>query len=61
VTGTIAQTTNNNLGVAGIAFNCSIMPVKVLNAQGSGTAQTLADGLYFAANNSAKVINMSLG
>jgi serine protease len=61
VTGTIAQSTNNNLGVAGIAFNCSIMPVKVLNAQGSGTTQTLADGLYFAANNGADVVNMSLG
>ncbi|MCK5327553.1 MAG: S8 family peptidase, partial [Candidatus Latescibacteria bacterium] len=61
VTGTIAQTTNNEVGVAGIAFNCSIMPVKVLNARGSGTAQALADGLCFAADNGADVINMSLG
>jgi serine protease len=37
VAGTIAQTTNNNLGVAGIAFKTTIMPVKVLNAGGSGT------------------------
>jgi serine protease len=61
VTGTIAQRTNNNLGVAGIAFNVSIMPVKVLNSNGSGTYADIADGIYFAADNGAKVINMSLG
>jgi len=61
VTGTIAQTTNNDLGVAGIAFNCSIMPVKVLGADGSGTSQQVADGVYYAVDNGAKVINCSLG
>ena len=61
VTGTIAQTTNNGLGVAGVAFNCSIMPVKVLDSTGSGTYTDIADGIYFAANNGARVINMSLG
>jgi len=62
VTGTIAQSTDNALGVAGIAFNCSIiMPVKVLNKRGSGTYADIADGIYFAADNGADVINMSLG
>jgi len=61
VTGTIAQTTNNNLGVAGIAFDCSIMPVKVLGADGSGTYQQIADGVYWAVDNGAEVINASLG
>ncbi len=61
VTGTIAQTTNNSLGVAGIAFDCSIMPVKVLNADGSGTYQQIADGVYWAVDNGAEVINASLG
>ena len=61
ITGTIAQSTNNSLGCAGIAFNCSIMPVKVLNSSGSGTVDSLADGITFAADNGAKVINMSLG
>jgi len=61
VTGTIAQTTNNGLGVAGIAYNCSIMPVKVLDAAGTGTDQQVADGIYYAVDNGAKVINMSLG
>jgi len=37
VTGTIAQSTNNNTGVAGIAFDCSIMPVKILNRRGGST------------------------
>jgi serine protease len=61
VSGTIAQSTNNNLGVAGIAFNTSIMPVKVLNSLGSGSYTDIADGIYFAADNGADVINMSLG
>jgi subtilisin family serine protease len=61
VTGTIAQSTNNGKGVAGIAFNTTIMPVKVLDATGSGTYQQVADGIYYAVDNGAKIINMSLG
>ncbi len=61
VAGTVAQTTNNSLGVTGVAFNCSIMPVKVLNAAGSGYLTTIANGIYYAADNGAHVINMSLG
>jgi serine protease len=61
VAGTVAQTTNNSYGVAGMAFGCTLMPVKVLDYSGSGTAQTLADGLYWAADHGAQVINMSLG
>lgn len=66
VTGTIAQTTDNALGTAGVAYLTAIMPVKVLDKNGSGTAQTLADGLYFAAGRppsvlTADVANMSLG
>ncbi len=61
VTGTIAQTTNNNLGCAGVAYNCSIMPVKVLNSAGNGTLTDIADGINWATSHGAKVINMSLG
>ncbi len=61
VTGTIAQSTNNTEGVAGVAFNTSIMPVKVLDSGGSGTYADIADGIYFAADNGAQIINMSLG
>jgi serine protease len=61
VTGTIAQSTNNGKGVAGVAFNASIMPVKVLDILGMGNYLNIADGIYFAADNGALVINMSLG
>ncbi len=61
VTGTIAQVTNNGLGVAGIARNVKIMPLKVLSAGGSGSVAGIADAIRYAADNGAKVINMSLG
>ncbi len=61
VAGTIAQTTNNGYGVAGVAFGCSIMPIKVLNATGSGTNAWVANGIYFAVDHGADVISMSLG
>jgi len=60
VSGTIAQTTNNNLGVAGIAFNTTIMPIKVLGADGSGAYSQVADGIYYAVDYGADIINMSL-
>jgi hypothetical protein len=52
---------NNSQGVADMAFNCTLMPVKVLDYSGSGSAQSLADGLYWAADHGAQVINTSLG
>ena len=61
VTGTIAQSTNNNVGVAGVAFGCSIMPVKVLDEIGYGSNTTVANGIYWATDHGARVINMSLG
>lgn len=61
VAGTVSQSTNNNNGVAGVAFGACLMPVKVLNAQGSGTYAAIVDGIYFAVNNGAKIISMSLG
>jgi serine protease len=61
VTGTIAQSTNNDLGVAGVAFRCAVMPVKVLDRTGQGDYFTISQGIYFAVNNGARVINMSLG
>jgi serine protease len=61
VCGTVAQSTNNSVGVTGIAYNCSIMPVKVLNASGSGTYTQIADGIYWAVDHGADIINMSLG
>ena len=61
VAGTIAQATNNAEGVAGVAFEATLMPVKVLNHFGSGTSADIADAIRFAADEGAKVINMSLG
>ncbi len=60
VAGTIAQSTNNNYGVAGIAYKAKIMPIKVLGLNG-GTVVDIAEGIKFAADNNADVINMSLG
>ncbi|HEX8108243.1 MAG TPA: S8 family serine peptidase, partial [Kofleriaceae bacterium] len=61
VTGTIAQVTHNSIGVAGIARNVKIMPLKVLSGSGSGSVAGIADAIRFAADHGAKVINMSLG
>ncbi|MFQ5342694.1 MAG: S8 family serine peptidase [Anaerolineae bacterium] len=61
VTGTIAQTTNNSKGTAGIAFGARIMPVKVLDAGGTGTSWQVAQGIQWATDHGANVINLSLG
>jgi len=61
VAGTIAQNTNNGVGVAGVAFGCSIMPVKVVSGKGRGSYFDIVDGMYFAVNHGARVINLSLG
>ncbi|WP_394821194.1 S8 family peptidase [Pendulispora albinea] len=61
VAGTIAQTTNNEKGVAGLAYCARLMPVKVLNRHGWGTLADVAEGIRYAADNGAQVINMSLG
>jgi subtilisin family serine protease len=61
VAGTIAQTTNNVLGVAGVAFGTTIMPVKVLDAAGTGSLDGVAAGIRYAVDNGADVISLSLG
>jgi serine protease len=61
VSGTIAQTTNNGADVAGLAHNCAIMPIQVLDYSGGGTSDDVADGIDYARQNNADVINMSLG
>lgn len=61
VAGTIAQSTNNGYGVAGIAYEANLMPLKVLSAYGGGEVADIAEAIKFAADNGADVINMSLG
>lgn len=60
VSGTIAGE-NNDFGVTGIAYGAKIMPVKVLNDSGSGSYSAIANGIYYAVNHGANVINLSLG
>jgi serine protease len=69
VSGTIGQTTNDGVGTAGVAFNVKLMPVKVLDsnwddifgAPNFASDDILARGIRYAADNGAKIINMSLG
>ncbi|MBX2812679.1 MAG: S8 family peptidase [Myxococcales bacterium] len=61
VAGTIAQTTFNARGVAGLAYKAKIMPLKVLSKRGFGTAGDIADAIRFAADEGAQVMNLSLG
>ena len=61
VAGTIAQATNNGKGCIGVAPDAEILPLRVLDAQGSGDAYTIAKAIVYAADQGAKVINMSLG
>ena len=75
VAGTIAQQTNNNIGVAGVAYNVRLMPLKVISggsgvvswddifAPGNpgGSVAIVAQAIRFAADNNARVINLSLG
>lgn len=61
VAGIAAAITNNSLGVAGVGFNTHLMSVKVLNDSGSGYYSWVINGITWAADNGAKVINLSLG
>jgi serine protease len=60
VAGTIAENTNNHYGLTGLAYGVRIMPVRVLDAEGEGEASTIAEGVRFAVNHGARVINLSL-
>lgn len=61
VAGTIAESTNNKEGVAGIAFEARVMGLKVLTADGWGTTADIAEAIRYAADHGAQIINMSLG
>ena len=59
--GCIAQTTNNYRGVAGVSFGATILAVKVMDETGSISLSDEVDGIYYAVNNGAHVINISFG
>ncbi|MQY61042.1 S8 family serine peptidase [bacterium] len=61
VAGIAAAETHNNEGIAGVAWNCKILPVKILNDLGEGSYSEIIDGIIWAADNGADVMNFSLG
>ena len=61
VSGTVAAAANDATGIAGIAPNVSIMPIKVLNSAGEGDFGGLVDGIDWAVAHGARIVTMSLG
>jgi len=61
VAGIIGATVDNQEGIAGITWFNSVLPVKVLNNSGAGSTYSVAQGIIWATDQGAKVINMSLG
>jgi len=71
VAGTIACLSNNGVGVAGVTWNCRILPVRVLarivnvsdatDVRGVGSAADIAAGIRWAVDHGARVLNLSLG
>ncbi|MEA2159075.1 MAG: serine protease [Solirubrobacteraceae bacterium] len=60
VAGLVAESTNNRIGLTGLAYGATIMPVRILAADGTGDAATISQGIRYAATHGAQVINLSL-
>ena len=60
VAGVAAAAANDGVGIAGMCWHCDILPVKVLNANGSGSHSNIAAGIVWATKHGADVINLSL-
>jgi len=61
VAGVAGAETNNGEGIAGVGWNCRLLPVKVLDALGEGTEDRIIQGILWAVENGAKVICLSFG
>ncbi len=61
VAGIAGAHTNNAQGVAGVCWECTLMPIKILNTVGNGTYSQISAGIEYAADNGAKILNLSLG
>ncbi len=59
--GIACAVSNNNLGVAGVCWNCKIMPIKMIDSEGWETDEAAANGIIYAVNNGADIISMSWG
>ena len=61
VAGTIGAIGNSGIGITGVCWSVKIMPVRVLDAIGSGTSLTVSQGINYAVSNNVDIINLSLG
>lgn len=61
VSGIAGAETDNSEGIAGVSWNCKILPVKVMDEEGSGYYSWIIEGIIWAVDNGASVINLSLG
>jgi len=61
VAGTIGAVGNNALGVSGVCWKASIMAIRTMDINGSGTTASIVQGIDFAIAHGAKIVNMSLG
>ncbi|MBI5039504.1 MAG: peptidase S8 [Nitrospirae bacterium] len=61
VAGIIAAEANNSIGIAGVSYKSKLMPVKVLTASGKGTYADLMEGIIYAVDHGARILNLSLG
>jgi subtilisin family serine protease len=59
--GLIAATGNNSIGIAGVSWGALVMPIKILNKEGLGTVANFAQGILFAVEEGAQIINVSAG
>ncbi len=60
VAGILAESTNNGIGLTGLAYGASIMPIRVLDSSGEGDEATIARGIRYAVDHGAQIINLSL-
>ncbi len=60
VASSIAESTNNGYGLTGLAYQATLIPVRVLDAQGNGDSSTIAAGIRYAVAHGARVINLSI-
>jgi subtilisin family serine protease len=61
VAGIVAARGNNGIGVSGVAWRASLIPVRVLDNMNVGTCSQIADGMAYAVQQGARVVNLSLG